>query len=1389
MDLVPLPLPPSLPADLAGHLDGLQWQDHDVTEVDVPDELAARMSDPETGEELAAVWRAARAARDKWLRQVERGRPQRQLFEQLLEVAGRLATRDDEFELVLCSGLVAGTAESGRRVYRHLLVKRMFARIGDGHSRVTVGPVEEAALTMEDRRFLAPVLGDRLGRADDIRAEIENSDLLPSGEGAGKWLADWSERLLPDAPRYRETAEPPPSDRVERLSVSASPALVFRRRDRSSVAAFLEDVLEKLRDVHTPVPQALVQILHDLTPEEQEEWATAAGNSKRLGDNPLFVKPYNREQRLVLDRVRLDNGAVVQGPPGTGKTHTIANLLVAMLAEGLRVLVVSQREQPLGVLRGMLPPELRSMCVSLAGGKRGRMSELEACVRALSEYLASTTETQAEARVETCREQWNLARARLLAAESDLAALRESEYTEHPPVAPGYQGRLADIASSVRAGRDRFGWLPQLPASAPAACPLLPVELAELRGLLEAHPEGPCRADQSVPPPEEVHSPKQIAQLFKSLELPSAVPQVQEIADRCAAVDPAELDRWLADLGRLAEIVRHLDQRAGAKTERWLQGAVSDMLSGNNLNAWRELINRAPAAEQLSSRSRNPVLRDVRHDETDPAVIRDLRDEARILLRGLQHQRPFRTRIFRHLTDFGKETALVRQKCSYRQRELRTAESAAAVYDVLDILTTLTDLEHAWSFVVWLESPAPDPTNRLRWLAAAEAALPMLAELGNIAVGLRSSLAENRILALLTTRESWFAFRDGAHLARRRMEVAEHEKYHGQLLAWWEYIAAAEDAAPESGRIAAALRARDIDAFRVAAEAVGQARTTIYRHRRLRDLCEQLQEGHPDFMSVLKESSQNEAWEERFAVVGDAWNWAVAERFVRDQHRPGLDAMREADLAAAKESLRAAAEELAIAQAWSSCLSTMDPSARRALRSYSHFAQRQGGRGKPAARNQRSARSAIVDAKSAVPAWVMTIDEAADLFPAEQNSFDVVIVDEASQAEPTSLFLLWLAQRVIVVGDDKQCSPFSSQRGLEPVIARLKAEFPNVPDHVREILLPHGNLYDILSTAFPSVVRLREHFRCMPEIISWSSKEFYNDDLVPLRQHGTDRLEPVQIRFVPDGQTTGSSETLTNRAEAAYVVDLLADCLEDPAYEGKSFGVIAMQSAKQVKVLDQLIRKRMLASEIEARDIRVGVAQSFQGDERDVMLVSTVAAGRTQTIRNDPRYDRRLNVAVSRARDQLILVTSLGESLDGEDIRRRMLSHYQELESPSPDLLDITGVSPAQLATPFRSLFVQQVYLAVRGRGYDAEPHVDIGGRPLDIVVRGRVRSVVIMCDEYRGLKTERRRRDDESLRELSRAGWPFCRVVHSQFVLDPEEALDVVWEALNAEKIELAEA
>ena len=110
-------------------------------------------------------------------------------------------------------------------------------------------------------------------------------------------------------------------------------------------------------DAHAPL--GLAQLVSPLEPEERMAFLRereGGGDAHRSGGRPALPRcPPTPSSALIMTRLRADNGVVVQGPPGTGKTHSIANLLSALLAQGQRVLVTSQKAQALRVLRDKLP--------------------------------------------------------------------------------------------------------------------------------------------------------------------------------------------------------------------------------------------------------------------------------------------------------------------------------------------------------------------------------------------------------------------------------------------------------------------------------------------------------------------------------------------------------------------------------------------------------------------------------------------------------------------------------------------------------------------------------------------------------------------------------------------------------------------------------------------------------------------------------------------------------------------------------------------------------------------------------------------------------------------------------------------------------------------------
>jgi hypothetical protein len=142
----------------------------------------------------------------------------------------------------------------------------------------------------------------------------------------------------------------------------------------------LEDIAN--RDVS---PRSLLQILG------LEETAVVQTESKSNGlsfgnedDDVLLSKPANREQLEIAKRLARRDCVLVQGPPGTGKTHTIANLLGHLLAQGKRVLVTPHTPKALRVLRQKVVEPLQRLCISVLRNDKQSQEELEASVQKIT---------------------------------------------------------------------------------------------------------------------------------------------------------------------------------------------------------------------------------------------------------------------------------------------------------------------------------------------------------------------------------------------------------------------------------------------------------------------------------------------------------------------------------------------------------------------------------------------------------------------------------------------------------------------------------------------------------------------------------------------------------------------------------------------------------------------------------------------------------------------------------------------------------------------------------------------------------------------------------------------------------------------------------------------
>jgi very-short-patch-repair endonuclease len=161
-------------------------------------------------------------------------------------------------------------------------------------------------------------------------------------------------------------------------------------------------------------------------------------------------------------------------------------------------------------------------------------------------------------------------------------------------------------------------------------------------------------------------------------------------------------------------------------------------------------------------------------------------------------------------------------------------------------------------------------------------------------------------------------------------------------------------------------------------------------------------------------------------------------------------------------------------------------------------------------------------------------------------------------------------------------------------------------------------------------------------------------------------------------------------------------------------------------------------------------------------------------------WQRRYNVAASRARDQMWLFHSVSPDLLSPACLRRSLLTYM-LNPP----VALGGAMPKDVTpdTPhpaFDSLFEQRVFLRIRERGYHVMPQFEVNGRRIDLVVSGARGRLAVECDGDHWHGPERLEADLARERELKRAGWRFWRVRESEFYFDPDAALAPLWEELE---------
>jgi very-short-patch-repair endonuclease len=413
--------------------------------------------------------------------------------------------------------------------------------------------------------------------------------------------------------------------------------------------------------------------------------------------------------------------------------------------------------------------------------------------------------------------------------------------------------------------------------------------------------------------------------------------------------------------------------------------------------------------------------------------------------------------------------------------------------------------------------------------------------------------------------------------------------------------------------------------------------------------------------------------------------------------------------------------------------------------------------------------------------------------------FDLVVFDEASQIPMwDAVGAIGRGGSLVVVGDSKQLPPTSffqrQAQGDEIASDEIPEDLESVLDECGAAGLPR--------------LHLDWHYRSRHEsLIAFSNHHYYKNRLLtfPAPQAIAPGLGVRSIRVAGVYDRAGSQQ---NKVEAEALVAEVKARLLDSARSRQSLGIVTFSQAQQVLIEDLLDQARRENPELEvafgaaSEPVFVKNLENVQGDERDVILFS-ICYGPDAQGRVFENYgplnlqggERRLNVAVTRARRELLVFTSVGPEQVAQRTQARGAQHlrafldYAQRGTAALQAAAVAGDPGSGTESPFETA----VRDALVARGHEVHTQVGCSGYRIDLAVVDPVAPgrylLGVECDgaSYHSAATAR---DRDRLRGavLKGLGWRLHRVWSTDFWQDPEGEIGRIEAALAAAAATVAE-
>lgn len=1185
-----------------------------------------------------------------------------------------------------------------------------------------------------------------------------------------------------------------------RILMYFKPCIIIRKRLDGTIKA-IEQIIKNIEETGF-IPEHLLDIVNGGLldkPEELEETveellAKAGGESIDI----LLTKEANKEQLEIAKRIEMYNAVLVQGPPGTGKTHTIANLIGHFLAKGKSVLVTSYTKKALTVLKEKLPKSMQSLCVSVLDESN---EDMENSIDGITEYMSKFTSFELKKQIDKLKDE----RLKII---DELSKTRKKIYNalndEYKSIV--LNGDEISPSEAAKYILDNKGKLDYINGNIKLYEPL-PLSIEELNYLYSTNSKltdiEEKELNYKLPSPNDLITPERFKNIIDENNRLNSL--INEIASNKKWKINTENDLYFdTEFGKFyinnldETLIKSLSEYIDnyKQCEEWAINICCDGKKGGVYKKrWTTLIQKIQSTVKINENILDKYFGKTITENFDVLV------ENKELILKLKSILSKKDKISKFDLLINSNLNKIINLSVVNNKPLRTAEDCEFVLNSIDLQNSRKDLSIIWDELMAengmskfkdldLNEPEKiaekyiDSINEyLNWYAKDYNKLITLLENANIPdqIVLKINNLDkdiDQINKIFDSIQNILPYI--VEICLNQIKIDNNRKDIEKT------VDILEDNSLINSSLCISIKnylisnnyEKYLEEFRKLSSIYNKYELLNKRN----ELLSKIEQVAPIWANDIKNRTGIHGENKCPSNIKDAWKYRQYELILDEMKKESIDILQRKSQKLSSD-YRKITEEYASKCAWYELLSRTecDIDMKQALKGWELTIRKIGkGTGKNAAKHKAQARDLMAKCQNAVPCWIMPMNKAIESLKPGENEFDVIIIDEASQSDISSLAISYLGKKMIVVGDDKQVSPMAVGAEIDKINALeqmyIKDKIPN-----SHLYSSKTSLYDIAATTFQPLM-LKEHFRCVPEIIGFSNMLSYDFKIKPLRDSSSSNLLPAVVNYRVNGKRTGK----INKIEAETIISQIKACLNLEEYNGKTFGVISLLGDEQAKLIQSLMFKYIDPRDIENRKILIGNASNFQGDERDVIFLSMVDSGNEDGgplpfvgVGVEEATKKRYNVAASRAKDQLWVINSLDSSIDLKpgDMRKRLLDY-----ATNPNAF---AMKEEEIKRKADSIFEVQVANKLISEGYHIIQQYPVGAYRLDIVVLCENKKVVIECDGERYHSGEEKIREDMQRQAiLERIGWRFIRIRGSQFFKNPDETMQNVITQLNDLKI-----